>query len=157
MPAVRHVTYNYSLPKELSAHLAAYCESRGRTPSDVVRQLMLEYLEGDRVPTKHSAPSGGPSVRSSMRLRATTLKTFEREVEVQGRQSKGAVLEALLRAFLSRSPKVVEQSSVTVLLPTETVREAAQVASTRGVTLCDFLSEMIVAGLGTTPAQKEKV
>jgi len=157
MRAVRHVTYNYSLPRELSVRLAGYCEAGGRTPSDVVRQLMLEYLEGDRIPTALSVVSNGPTVRSSLRLRATTLKTFEREVEVQGRPSKAVVLEALLRAFLDRSPKIVKQVSTTVLLPAEIAQEAAQRALLRGVTLCDFLSEMISTGLGSIPAQKEKV
>lgn len=155
MQKIRYVTYNYSLPKSLAGRLADYCEQTGRSPSDVVRQLMLEYLEGDRIPSGLSGASNKPIVRSSLRLRSTTLKAFENEVAAQGRPSKACVLEALLRAFLDRSPKIVERVSTSVLLPVTVMRTAVERATLRGLSLSDFLSEVIQSNLAPESAEKE--
>jgi hypothetical protein len=143
MQKARQVTYNYSLSKELASRLSDYCDQTGRTSSDVLRQLVLEYLEGDRSPVVARAPSG-PSVRSSLILRATTLAAFDKAAHPHG---KAPVLEALLRAFLDRSPKAGESVAVTVLLPVSVVRALSEQADRRATTLSDLIAQIAQTSL----------
>ena len=39
---------NYVIPKILDEALTTYCNKTGRSASDVIRQLLSEYIDGDR-------------------------------------------------------------------------------------------------------------
>lgn len=143
---VCYVTYNYSLSASLASKLADVCERTERSASDIVRQLMLEFVEGDRQ-VLLSDGDDERTVRSSLRLRRTTLKAFEAEVAARGHPGKAVVLEALLRAFLDRSPKVVERVQVTLSLPVSAMQWATRRAADRALSLNDFLAEVIQSNI----------
>lgn len=108
---------NYSVPEDLAERLDAYCKSSCRSASSVVRQLLLEYLEGDRqLPPRVSERGNGH--RTSMSLKRRIVSALEERVEEEGHFSKGAVIAHLLRQLLARAPeKSEEEVPVLVKLP----------------------------------------
>lgn len=144
MQKAKFVTLNYSLPKDLSSRLDDYCERTGRTASEVVRQLVLEFVEGDRsIRSLDYEPDVESAARSSVRLRASTFKAFDQKVTDENLRSKGAVLACLLTAFLERLPRGPERVLVTVSLPVSVVQTLTAEASNRGQTLAGYAAECL--------------
>lgn len=152
----KQITFNFALSHEMAKRLDAYCDTTGRNESDVVRQLILEFLEGDReVDPVGVAAMVSNETRSSVLLRPATLKAFDTKVESDGLASKSATLSYLLDAFLKRSKQQEERVYVSVPLPTSVMRVAVERAATNGSSLGDLLSEVVQAALRPTPVSKE--
>jgi metal-responsive CopG/Arc/MetJ family transcriptional regulator len=101
-----NVRLNYTISEELERSLNDYCELTGRSASDLVRQLICEVLEEDRVlppaakVIAFDKASPRRERRTDMWVSPMTLKTFDSKVEQDGYPSKSAVIALLLTEFL---------------------------------------------------------
>jgi hypothetical protein len=108
---------NYVIPADLEEQLGIYCDRTGRTNSDVVRQLMVEWVEGDRrlaaPATDH--PSGR---RTNLELTNVLRAALEVKIADGSHGTNAAVIAALLRPFLAHRVAPGETVTVRVALPT---------------------------------------
>ena len=90
---------NYVIPKLLDDALAEYCEQTGRSASDVIRQLLCEFIEGNR---KLSAPAKESSdgIRSNMIIPNRMLDMLDAKLAAESHGTRGAVISRLLFDFL---------------------------------------------------------
>lgn len=93
------VKLNYVIPELLDDALAKYCDQTGRSASDVIRQLLSEFIDGDRKLSSpaREAPNG---VRSNMLIPARTLDALENKIATEGHGTKGGIIARLLYDFL---------------------------------------------------------
>lgn len=90
---------NYVIPEMLDEALNRYCDQTGRSASDVIRQLLSEYIDGDRklsTPAR-DAPNG---IRSNMMLPTRTLEALDQKLSAEGQGTRGGVIARLLSDFL---------------------------------------------------------
>jgi hypothetical protein len=97
-PEDRSVNFNYVIPGSVRSHLERYCDQNLISPSRLVRRLILEYVEGDRVLEEHPVHPEGK--RTSVTLPERLLNAFEEKIEADGHSTKAAVIAALLGQFL---------------------------------------------------------
>ncbi len=97
------VRLNFSVSISLYDDLSSYCNSVGRTPTDVVRQLILEYLDND-IPSSCFEVSGRER-RTSLLLPYGVLKVFENKAALLG-MTKSRLVSSLIRYFLSSKKNV---------------------------------------------------
>lgn len=90
---------NYVIPEVLDEALNRYCDQTGRSASDVIRQLLSEYIDGER---ELSTPARDTSngVRSNMMLPAKILEALDQRIASQGHGTRGGVIARLLCDFL---------------------------------------------------------
>lgn len=90
---------NYVIPELLDDALTRYCEQTGRSASDVIRQLLAEYIDGER---ELSTPARDTSngVRSNMMLPGKILEALDQRIASQGHGTRGGVIARLLCDFL---------------------------------------------------------
>ena len=110
------VQLNYVIPEDLNHMLARYCEQNMTTPSLLIRQLILEYVEGDRSVTNPEHPRGR---RTTVVLPQRLLLAFESKVEALNHRTKAAVIAALLGDFLPNRIHSGETVRVELSVPTE--------------------------------------
>lgn len=91
------VQLNYVIPEDLGNMLSEYCEQNMTTPSLLVRQLILEYVEGDRTVKEPEHPKGR---RTTVVLPQRLLQAFESKIDVNNHRTKAAVIASLLGDFL---------------------------------------------------------
>jgi hypothetical protein len=105
-----------------------------------VRQLILEYVEGDReIPPRISDRS--PGHRTSLALKGRIMNALEDKIEAEGHLSKGAVIAYLLRQFLVRTPaNDSEMVDVTVQLPSGVYNDLANYCKARGLSMNQLLA-----------------
>jgi len=141
----KFVVLNYSLPNELETRLDTYCDQTGRTASEVVRQLVLEYVEGDRVLTGVApAVTPGRDSRSSLRLRSATLRAFEEKLSIErAAPTRGSALSLLLSNFLDRTKAAPSRVIVPVPVATSILSILTAQAAIRGLPLDEHLAEII--------------
>lgn len=146
----KFVVLNYSLPKELSSRLDNYCDQTGRTASEVVRQLVLEYVEGDRVLVGQVAHRAAPTdARSSLRLRSATLRAFEDKLSTERTSpTRGAALSTLLANFLDRTKAPAPRVIVPVPVSTAIISILTSRAAVCGLSLDEHLAEIIQSSVG---------
>jgi len=113
-----HHRINYVIPDELDDQLAAYCARTGRSGTDVVRQLVVEWLEGDRrLPSPaRSHPIGR---RTNVGLSDAARAALEAKIESEGHGTFAAVIAALLAPFLAHRASQEEAMPVRVRLSAE--------------------------------------
>lgn len=107
---------NYVIPDELDAQLAIYCERTGRSASDVVRQLIVEWVEGDR---RLPAPAKKHPIgrRTNVGLSDAVRAALEAKIAEEGHGTVAAVVAALLAPFLAHRASPEETVTVRVELP----------------------------------------
>jgi predicted DNA-binding protein len=125
---------NFVIPNDLEESLDTYCKRTGRTSTDVVRQLVIEWLEGDRhlaePATEH--PSGR---RTNLLLTHAAKDTLEARVASEKHATVSAVVEALLRPFLAaRALPESETITLRVPLPVDIYNDFAAMCSISGTT-----------------------
>lgn len=109
---------NYVIPELLHDQLTAYCERTSRSATDVVRQLLVEWLEDDRqlpAPARNH-PTGR---RTNVGLSEPVRAALEAKIEEEGHGTVAAVVVALLGPFLAHRVAPAESVTVRVALPTE--------------------------------------
>lgn len=104
---------NFVIPKDLDEALIAYQAQTGRTPSDVVRQLLVEWVEGDRrLPgPAREHPEGR---RTQTTLSEPARAAVDARIAEEGHGTVAAVVAALLRPFLSHRVSRERPDEVTV-------------------------------------------
>lgn len=110
------VQLNYVIPQDLDGLLTQYCEQNLVSPSALVRQLILEYLEGDREVDAFDHPRGR---RTTVALTENLLKTFETTVDIRGHKTKASVIAALLYEYLPNRIHSAETIRVDMELPVD--------------------------------------
>jgi hypothetical protein len=126
---------NFVIPDDLDHRLTAYCEAVNRTPTDVVRQLVLEWLEGDS-----SLP--GPALvhpsgrRTNILLSHASREALETKISNEGHATTSAAVSMLLARFLAgRGPDSgAETVTVRVPLPVRLYNKFVQFCESQGTT-----------------------
>jgi len=107
---------NYVIPGALDDQLIAYCERTSRSASDVVRQLIVEWVEGDRkLPALARAHPVGR--RTNVGLSDAARAALEAKIEEEGHGTVAAVVAALLGPFLAHRAGAGGTTTVRVSLP----------------------------------------
>ena len=110
---------NFVIPDDLDDQLTGYCERTERSQSEVIRQVILEWLEGDRrlpAPAREH-PAGR---RTNMQLSHVLRAALEAKIGEEGHGTISAVIEALLRPFLAHRTNGGDGTTVVrVALPTQ--------------------------------------
>lgn len=94
------VRFNFSISVQLSDRLSLYCSTVGRTPTDLIRQLILEYLDNE-IPLPDLTPLAGPEKRTSILLPDSILRSFGAKADAYA-ASKGRIVSGLVLLFLGR-------------------------------------------------------
>ena len=144
------VRLNYTIAEALEKQLTIYCLVTGRTASDVVRQLIYEFLEGDRAlppPAVIAAQSrNGPrrDRRTDMWVSSQTFKTFHERLESEGYAGKSPVIAFLLGDFLAhRTNSTAEELvRVTLLLDRETFAYLKNTGAVKPLSPEQFIAEL---------------
>ncbi len=150
---------NYVIPNDLEERLDVYCRQTGRTPTDVVRQLVCEWLEHDRHLEK--AASEHPDGRRTNLLLTHQARTaLEDRIIAEGHATVSAVVEALLRPFLaSRAPGAVETVTLRLPVPVDLYNDFATMcsltATTVEVKLVDHIRARVEEARAAIQQQKE--
>lgn len=110
---MNRVKLNFVIPNDLDDDLVAYCGQTGRTPGDVVRQLLVEWLEGDRHLVGPVAHPAGKRTQTSLSpaARAALVARIARE----GLGTIAAVTAALLRPFLAHRARPTGSAERTMI------------------------------------------
>lgn len=107
-------TLNYVIPEELETALEDYSSQTGRPAHDVVRQLVVEFVEGDRgAPEPRAHPTGR---RTNVVLPERVLGALEHHVGA-AHTSKAALIAGLLEDFLAHRRDPETYLSITIRLP----------------------------------------
>ena len=106
---------NFVIPTDLDEALVAYQTQTGRTPSDVVRQLLVEWVEGGRrLPgPAREHPEGR---RTQTTLSGPTRAAVDARITEEGHGTIAALVAALLRPFLANR---VITAGTTVVIPVQ--------------------------------------
>ena len=116
----RTVQLNYVIPIHLEDLLTRYCSQNLVSPSALLRQLVLEYVEGDR----HIEPCEHPKGRrTTVALPARLLEALEQHITSGGHATKASVIAALLSAFLPNRVLSGETVNIEAALPVEVLNK----------------------------------
>lgn len=109
---------NFVIPEQTDRRLDVYCERTTRTPADVIRQLVSEWIEGDRK-LKRKATVHPTGKRTNVPFGYATLASLDERVRAEAHTTVSAVITALLEDFLAHraDPSVEETITVHVPLP----------------------------------------
>ena len=107
---------NFVIPEAIEQRLDVYCDRTGRTPTDVIRQLVSEALEGDRELPKAAAehPAGR---RTNIPLSYAALARLDEFVREGKHASAAAVIATLLGQFLANRVDMKADEVVIVHVP----------------------------------------
>jgi len=107
---------NFVIPEAIEQRLDVYCDRTGRTPTDVIRQLVSEVLEGDRELSKAAAehPTGR---RTNIPLGYGALARLDEFVREGKHASAAAVIATLLTQFLANRVDMKADEVVIVHVP----------------------------------------
>jgi len=149
------VRLNYTISEELEGQLTQYCEVTGRTASDVVRQLIYEFLEDDRTLPEPAVVQArmrsGPRKdrRTDMWVSPNTFKAFHARLEQDGYSGKSAAIAYLLGDFLSNrvNHTAEEMVRVTFLINRDLYNAVQTAASAKSMQLEQLLAELVQTSL----------
>jgi hypothetical protein len=141
------VRLNFVITEQTDQNLHTYCDLMGRTSSDVVRQLVVEWLEGDRsLPEPCRAHPEGR--RTNLQLTTRAREALEARVAKDGHITISAAIEALLSRFLAnRVPFGSDVVTVRLKLPLPTYKKTTAAAQLCGETIEGFIGSTLDARL----------
>jgi len=93
------VKLNFLIPEDLEDGLNEYCDSTGRSHADLLRQLLSEFIDGDRKLTTPARECLG-GVRSNMIIPSKLLESLDHKILIESHSSRGGVITRLLYDFL---------------------------------------------------------
>jgi len=143
------VRLNFVIAYETERLLGIYCDLTGRTHTDVVRQLVVEWVEGDRsLPDAcRSHPEGR---RTNIQLTTHSREALEARVAKEGHITLSAAIDTLLSAFLAaRTPSSGDTVTIRLKLPLPAYDKACAAAKLRGEDVEDFIQATLEARLET--------
>lgn len=138
---------NYVIPELLDEALAKYCEQTGRTASDVIRQLLTEYIDGDRklsTPARE-APNG---VRSNMMLPTKVLEALDQKIASEGNSTRGGTISRLLYDFLEHRMGSTFSETLSITIDRPTYKKLYESSQKRGKPVEDLIVEACKAFVG---------
>lgn len=129
---------NYVIPKILDEALTSYCDQTGRSASDVIRQLLAEFIDGDRKLSgvAREVPNG---VRSNMILPVRMLEALDTKLAAEGHGTRGAVISKLLYDFLEHRMGDLFAEPLTVTVERELYNKLYERAQMAGKTVEDLV------------------
>lgn len=132
------IKLNYAVPKVLDDALSDYSEQTGRTASDVIRQLLAEYIDGDR---KLSSPPRAVSngIRSNMILPSKLLDLLDAKIAADGDGTRGTVIVRLLYDFLENRIGLELSETLTITVERATYKKLYDKAQKSGKTVEDII------------------
>jgi metal-responsive CopG/Arc/MetJ family transcriptional regulator len=131
---------NYVIPELLDDALNTYCEQTGRSASDVIRQLLAEYIDGDRklsVPPRETL--GG--IRSNMMLPPRILEALDRKLTSEGITSRGGTITRLLYDFLENRVGGSVLEPITINIDRTTYKKLSERGQKLGKTIEEIITE----------------
>jgi metal-responsive CopG/Arc/MetJ family transcriptional regulator len=134
------IKLNYAVPKVLDDALSNYCEQTGRTASDVIRQLLAEYIEGERT-LSTSPKTFGIGIRSNMILPKTLKDLLDSKIAADGEASRGAVIVRLLYDFLEHKIGVELNETVTLSMGRELYNKLYEKAQKTGKSVEEIIMD----------------
>jgi len=134
------IKLNYAVPKVLDDALSNYCEQTGRTASDVIRQLLAEYIEGERK-LSTTPRSFGSGIRSNMILPKSLRELLDQKIAEDGEGSRGAVIVRLLYDFLEHRIGVELNETVTITMGRDIYNRLYDKAQKTGKSVEDIIIE----------------
>jgi hypothetical protein len=129
---------NYVIPKMLDDALTSYCDQTGRSASDVIRQLLAEFIDGDRKlsTAAREIPNG---VRSNMILPGRMLDALDAKLAAEGHGTRGAVIARLLYDFLEHRMGDLFAEAVTLTVERDLYNKLYDRAQRAGKTVEDLV------------------
>ena len=145
-----NVRLNYTISESIDDQMSNYCELTGRTASDLVRQLVSEFLEGDRrLPPPETINTflkkgEGKARRTDMWMSARYLVALDEKLEDENYPSKSGVIAYLLHDFLSARANHAgtEMVRVTTLIDRLTFTRMAITAERRQMPVETLVAEL---------------
>jgi hypothetical protein len=152
------VRFNYVLSDEVDRQLTVYCDHTHRTAADVVRQVLIEWVDGDLVlqrPMKDH-PIGK---RTNIDISSAVRNALEGRVAKEGHVSLSAVVNALLLRFLSaRAAPTGDTLTVRLPVPLPLYQKLSAAACLRGEDVEQTILNCLSARVGDMViALKEEV
>lgn len=133
---------NFVIPDATDTRLEAYCERTGRDHADVIRQLVSEWIEGDRHLPKPATehPTGR---RTNIPLGYATLAALDERIRAEKHATASAAISALLDQFLAnRVPNATEELvPVRVQLPVSDYTVLSAHCGKTGTTIAELLAK----------------
>lgn len=123
---------NFVLPQDLDSALDAYQERTGRSPSDVIRSLVVEWLDGT-ISLRERASKHPDGRRSNIQVRHNTQSALEARVTSEGHATVSAVVESLLRRWLlHRASDGEETVTLALRVPLNLANDYAALCTLKG-------------------------
>ena len=141
------VRLNFVISNEADRQLGLYCQQLGRSQTDVIRQLVIEWLEGDRALPEpcRDHPDGR---RTNIQLTTPSREALEARVAREGHITLSAAIDTLLRRFLAaRTLQSTDLMTVRLKIPLGTYDKAAAAAKLRGESVEQFIHSTLEARL----------
>jgi len=109
------VRFNFVLRDDIEIRLDDYSNTTHRNTADVVRQVLIEWLDGDLL-LPHALGDHPIGRRTNITLPSVVRNALEDRVRQDGHVSLSAVVNALLSRFLAPR-EATQEDVVTVRLP----------------------------------------
>lgn len=137
---------NFVLPPDLEAALEVYEQHTGRKQSSVIRQLVVEWINGHS--TWPALPEGKlkhpEGRRTNIHVTQRVRNALDARLAEIGSPTVSAVIAALLGAFLAhRAPDDGDTVTLTLRAPADLLNQFAALCHLRGETVDAATIEMI--------------
>ena len=123
---------NFVLPEDLDHALEDYQARTGRSPTEVIRHLVVEWLDGS-LSLRERASKHPDGRRTNIQVRHTIRDALEARTALEGHATVSAVVEALLRRWLAaRAPTGQETVTLPIRLPLDLANDYAALCTLKG-------------------------
>jgi len=129
---------NYVISKDVDDGLNKYSEQTGRSASDVIRQLLSEFINGERElagPPKDATDG----IRSNMLLPDKLLDHLDKKIELEKLGTRGGVISRLLHDFLENRLGTLFNETVTITLDKTTFNRLYQQSNELGIKVEEYI------------------
>lgn len=92
------IRLNYTIPISVTSKLADYCEFTGRSAADVIRQLIVDYVE-NRIFIRGPIVNVQEGKRTNLSVNMVILEDFDKKISKIG--TRGSIIAKLLEGYLS--------------------------------------------------------
>jgi len=101
MPKAR---LNYSISDATSVAMEAYCTATSRKAADVVRQVILDYLQEGAEPISTVCRVHPSDKRADLWVQSGTIQTLDARCASERHVTRSALIDALVASFLLARP-----------------------------------------------------
>jgi hypothetical protein len=136
------VRLNYAVSDQVAALLEDYCLETGRKATDVVRQVVTDYISLETALPTVAAESGNS--RADVWLHTSVADAFEKRYQVENHPTKSALISYLLSDFLSTRVSNDPTISYVVSIPRSVAKLLASYSDPS-----KLVADLIVANIQT--------